>query len=88
MTPEPRVCIFSKKNFGYFFLTLVAFEILSHYPNIDSSYWPKENVQGIIDKVFIVAYGLNGYDILFSFRIFLLRVLVLRDFVLIFSHRN
>ena len=41
-----------KKNLDIF-VSLVTFEILSHYPNIDSSYWLKEAFQWIIDKDFI-----------------------------------
>ena len=32
------------------FVLLVTFEILSHYPNIDSSHWHKESVQWITEK--------------------------------------
>ena len=37
---------------GTFFLFLDAFEILSHYPNADSSHWFREDVQRKIYKVF------------------------------------
>ena len=30
---------------------MVLFEILSHYPNVDSSQWLKKSVQWVIDKV-------------------------------------
>ena len=40
--------------FGNFSLYLVPFEILSHYPNTDTSHWSREDVQGILDKVFRV----------------------------------
>ena len=40
MTPEPRVSIIFFVTFGYFFIVSVPFEILSHYPNIDSSIAP------------------------------------------------
>ena len=46
-------------EFSYFFyifgnfLILVPFDILSFYPNIDSSEWLQENVEWIIEKVFI-----------------------------------
>ena len=33
-----------------FFVIVVPFEILSHYPNIDSSNWFIDDVQWIIDK--------------------------------------
>ena len=38
------------------FISLVTFEVLSHYPNIDSSHWLKEAVQWITDKDFIVKF--------------------------------
>ena len=31
---------------------LVTYEILSHYPKIDSHYWLQEDVHGITDKFF------------------------------------
>ena len=34
------------------FVLLVTFEILSHYPNIDSSHWLRNDVQWITDEVF------------------------------------
>ena len=34
-----------------FFVILVLFEILSHYPNIGSSQWLRDGVRRIIDKV-------------------------------------
>ena len=34
------------------FLLLVPVEIVSHYPDIDSSHWLREDVQWIIDKGF------------------------------------
>ena len=51
MTSMPRVFKFQKK-FGFFFVILVPFEILSLYPNIDSSHCLIENVQWIIKKTF------------------------------------
>ena len=46
----------------FFFKILVPFEILSHYPNIDSSHWPREHVQWNVDKVFREKLDLNGFD--------------------------
>ena len=40
-----------KKNSDIFVL-LVTFEILSYYPNIDSSLWLKEDILWITDKIF------------------------------------
>ena len=40
-----------KKKIGILVI-FVPFEILSHYPYIDSSHWRREDVQWIIDKVF------------------------------------
>ena len=34
------------------FVLLVLLELLSFYPDINSSYWFKEDVQWMIDKVF------------------------------------
>ena len=34
------------------FVLLVTFEMLSHYPNIDSSPWLRIDVQWITDEVF------------------------------------
>ena len=34
------------------FVLLVAFELLSHYPNIDNSHWLRNDVQWIRDEVF------------------------------------
>ena len=42
-----------KKKFLNIFVLLVTFEILSHYPNINSSYWLKEDVQWVTDKNFM-----------------------------------
>ena len=36
-----------------FFLLLVTFEILSHYPNIDCYLWLNDDGQWLIDKNFI-----------------------------------
>ena len=52
---------FCKKNFVKLkkkdiFVLLVTFEILSHYPNIDSSHWLKEDVQLITDKIFLKKF--------------------------------
>ena len=44
------------KKFLDFFVLLVTFEILSHYPNIDISHWLKEDVQWITDKIFIEKF--------------------------------
>ena len=41
-----------KKSFLDFFVLLVTFEILSHYPNIDSSHWPKQDVKWITKKIY------------------------------------
>ena len=41
-----------KKNFG-FFRIIGYFEILSHYPNIDSSHSLKEDGNSLTDKYFI-----------------------------------
>ena len=43
-----------KNNFKNFniFVFLNPFEISSHYPNLDSFRWFREDVQWIIDKVF------------------------------------
>ena len=49
-----------------FFVLLVTFEILSHYPNIDSLLWLNEDVQWITDRNFWKKnYGLNGFDTFF-----------------------
>ena len=47
----------SMKRFHFFFIfdifkLLVTSEILSHYPNIDSSHWLRIDVQWITDEVF------------------------------------
>ena len=34
------------------FVLLVTFELISHYPNIDSSHWLRKYVQLITDKFF------------------------------------
>ena len=41
-----------KKIFLDISVLLVTFEILSHCPKIDSSYWLQEDVQRIKDKFF------------------------------------
>ena len=46
----PRVFVILKKSF--FFVILFPFDILLHYPIINSSIWPKEDVQWITDKGF------------------------------------
>ena len=54
-------------NFWIFlFVILVPFEILSHYPNIDSSHWLRVRVLGRRKSVQGKAYGLNGFDTFFS----------------------
>ena len=59
MTSMPQDFIFFP-IFGHFVL-LVPFEILSCYPNIDGSHCFSEDVQWIIDKVFIKKMdGING----------------------------
>ena len=55
---------FKKKS--AFFVVLFPFEILSHFPNFDSSDWLREDVQRIIDKVQRNAYDFNGFDTCFS----------------------
>ena len=50
MTSIPRVFIFFL-IFAIFFVTLVAFEILSNYSNTDSSHGLRRDVQLIIDEV-------------------------------------
>ena len=45
--------IFKKLKFLDIFVLLVAFGILSHYPNIDKSHWRREYVKRIMEKVFI-----------------------------------
>ena len=46
---------------------LVTFEILSHYPKTDSSYWLKEEVEWITDKLFREKLMFsNGFDFFFS----------------------
>ena len=52
MRSMPRVLKFFKKFFGYTFCNFGSFEILSLYPNINSSDWLTEYVQWHIDKVF------------------------------------
>ena len=52
MTSMPRVFLIFLKTFGYFFCKFGTFEILSLYPNIDSSNWLTEGVKWHIDKVF------------------------------------
>ena len=46
----------SMKRFQFFFIfdifvLLVTFEMLSHYPNIDSFHWLRTDVQWITDEV-------------------------------------
>ena len=54
-----------KKNLDIFVL-LVTFENLSHYPNIDSSHYLKEDIQWITDINFMKnIFGLNGFDTFF-----------------------
>ena len=33
------------------FIILVPLEILSHYPDIDVSFWVRENFQWVMDKI-------------------------------------
>ena len=55
------------KIFGFFLVILVPFEIVLHYPNIDSSHWLSEDVQWIVEKFSEKkAYGLNSFDTFFS----------------------
>ena len=62
------------KKFKEFFLDisglLITFEILSHYPKIDSSYWQsvfQKDVQWITEKFFREKFIVsNGFDLLFS----------------------
>ena len=73
-----------KKNFKKYlgiFLLLFTFEIFSHYSNIDSSHWPKEDVQWITDKIFIKNYGLNGFETFFLH--FSIEFLVFAFFVIV-----
>ena len=44
------------------FVLLVTFELLSHYPNIDSSHWLRKDVIWITDEVFREKRVLNGSD--------------------------
>ena len=44
---------FKKLKKNLIFVSLVSFEIFSHYPNIDISHWLTEGVQWITDKKFI-----------------------------------
>ena len=39
-------------EFADTFVFLNPFEILSHYPNLDSSRWFREDFQWIIEKIF------------------------------------
>ena len=43
---------FYKKKLSDFCVLLVTFEILSHYPNVDSSHWLREDAQWITDRIF------------------------------------
>ena len=51
MTLMPQDFKNNFKTIG-FFVFLNPFEILSHYPNLDSSRWFWEDVQWIIDEIF------------------------------------
>ena len=59
---------FDATKFQYFlifdyFRVLVPFEMISLYPNIDSSQWFRENVQLSLRRK---DYGLNGFNTFFS----------------------
>ena len=66
--------------FGPFFVTLVPFEILSDYPNIDSSHWLREDVQWIAEKIFGEKFKSKMASTLSS-RTFLLKFWTLHVFV-------
>ena len=57
---------FQVLNFSLAFSVLVAFEILSLYPTIDSSYWQKEDVHWITD-IFLRENLMvsKGFDLFF-----------------------
>ena len=44
------------KKFLDIFVLLVTFEILPHYPKIDSSHWLNKDVQWITDNNFIEKF--------------------------------
>ena len=66
MTSMPQDFNNFKKKIGYFRI-LVAVEVLSYYPIFDSSNSLREDVQWIIDKVFLrKVYVSIGFDTFFS----------------------
>ena len=66
MTSMPRIFIILLLLSGNFFVILVPFEILSHYPNIDFYQWLKEGVQWSIDKIFGEKIASIGCENFFS----------------------
>ena len=82
MTSMSRVFIIPK-NLGFFFVILVPFELLSHYPNINGSYWLREDFQGIIVKV-VRETRVVLMASTFSSRTFLLNFWFLHAFVVVF----
>ena len=52
MTSKQQVFKIFEKNFMDMFLLLFPLEILSNYPDIDFSHWPRENFYRMMDKVF------------------------------------
>ena len=52
MNSTPKDFKIWKKNSLDIFVIMVPLEIFSNYPDIDISYWLKEDVQWSMDKVF------------------------------------
>ena len=68
-------------------VSLVTFEIFSHYPKTESSYCLKEDVQWITDKFFREKLMVsNGFDLFFSH--FSTEFWFSPVFVVVFSHKT
>ena len=67
MTSMPRIFIILLLLSGTFFVILVPFEILAHYPTIDISQWLMEVVQWFIVKNFGEKIALIGCETLFPY---------------------
>ena len=81
MNSMSRIFIILLLLTGNFFMILVPFEILAHYPNINISQWLKEVVQWFIDKVFEDKIGLIGCKTFVSYFCFFR---FLTEFVVVF----
>ena len=69
MTSMTRVFKIKKKS-NFFIVILVPFEIISHYPNIDSSNWLMEDVQRHLKSLQRNANHLNVFDFSTEFLVF------------------